>query len=93
MSPYDVLLADIREGVDLHYGPLGADPDLDLLLGDRAYADGLVRLAELGDLEATGILADAISGLAQAHVAGDARAAEDVWTGAAAAVRPRSGLV
>ena len=43
------------------------EPDLALLAGDRLYALGLERLAELGDLEAVAVLADVISLAAQAH--------------------------
>ena len=76
---YERLLADIAQGARLHYGEHSADPDLDLLLGDQHYADGLSRLAALGDLEATAELADVISLVAQAHAAGDKQLAEAVW--------------
>ena len=55
----------IREGELLHYGaprlfgPI--EPDLALLAGDRLYALGLARLAELGDVEAVSELADVIA--------------------------------
>jgi hypothetical protein len=55
------------------------DPDLSLLAGDRLYALGLARLAELGDLDAVGELADVISLAAQAHAEGDAERAAAVW--------------
>ena len=46
----------IREGELLHYGAprlfAAIEPDLALLAGDRLYALGLARLAELGDVEA-----------------------------------------
>ena len=51
------------------------DPDLALLAGDRLYALGLARLAELGDLEAVAELADVISLAAQAQAEGDAERA------------------
>ena len=50
------VLEAIREGYLQHYGEgrvvRTADPDLALLAGDRLYALGLARLAELGDLDA-----------------------------------------
>ena len=55
------------------------DPDLALLAGDRLYALGLARLAELGDLDAVAELADVISLAAQAQAEGDAERAEAVW--------------
>ena len=62
------------------------DPDLALLAGDRLYALGLARLAELGDLDAVAELADVISLAAQAHAEGDAERAAAVWAAGAAAV-------
>ena len=60
-----LLVEAIREGYLLHYGEGRVlrpdDPDLALLAGDRLYALGLARLAELGDLEAVAALADVIS--------------------------------
>ena len=80
----------ILEGSLLHYGAprlvRGADPDLALLLGDQLYALGLVRLAELGDLEAVAELADLISLLAQAQSASDPRLADAIWQAGAAAI-------
>ena len=67
------------------------DPDLALLAGDRLYALGLARLAELGDLDAVAELADVISLAAQAHAEGDAERAAAVWTAGAAAVGHGSG--
>ena len=65
------------------------DPDLALLAGDRLYALGLARLAELGDLEAVAVLADVISRAAQAHAEGDpARGERRLGGGRAAARRP-----
>jgi len=55
------------------------DPDLSLLAGDRLYAIGLARLAELGDLAAVSELADVISLAAQAHAEGDAERAASIW--------------
>jgi hypothetical protein len=87
---YELLLEMILEGSLLHYGAprlvRDADPDLALLLGDQLYALGLVRLAELGDLDAVAELADLISLLAQARAASDARLADAVWQAGAAAI-------
>ena len=55
------------------------DRDLGLLAGDRLYALGLARLAERGDIRAVEILADLISGCAQAHAEGDPARAERAW--------------
>ena len=80
---YSVLVEAIREGELLHYGQgrvvRPVDPDLALLAGDRLYALGLARLAELGDLEAVGVLADVISTCAQSHAEGDLAAARSAW--------------
>ncbi len=83
---YEQLLRDIGEGVRLHYGDPGADPDLALLQGDLLYARGLVTLAQLGDLDATAELADVISLIAAAHAAGDAELAAAVWRSGTLAV-------
>ena len=81
---FDLLFEAIREGYLLHYGQPRAvrtdDPDLALLAGDRLYALGLARLAELGDLEAVRLLADAISECARLHAEGRGGEAEGVWT-------------
>ena len=80
---YALLVEAIREGYLLHYASGRVvrpdDPDLSLLAGDRLYALGLARLAELGDLEAVGELADVISLAAQAHAEGDPERATAVW--------------
>ena len=87
---YELLLEMILEGSLLHYGAPrlvhGTDPDLALLLGDQLYALGLVRLGELGDLDAVGELADLISLLAQAQAASDPRLADAIWQAGAAAI-------
>jgi hypothetical protein len=83
---YEQLLGDIADAVRLHYSYDGEDPDLALLDGDRLYARGLCTLAELGDLEATAELADVISLIASARVAGDAELADAVWAGGVVAV-------
>ena len=87
---YALLVEAIVEGYLQHYG-IGrvvrpADPDLALLAGDRLYALGLARLAELGDLDAVAELADVISLVAQAHAEGDADRAAAVWAAGVDAV-------
>jgi hypothetical protein len=80
---YALLVEAIREGYLLHYASgrvvRPEDPDLSLLAGDRLYALGLARLAELGDLDAVAELADVISLAAQAHAEGDPDRARAVW--------------
>jgi hypothetical protein len=80
----------IYEGYLQHYGSGRVvspdDPDLALLAGDRLFALGLARLAELGDLPAIAELADVISLSAQAHAEGDAARAEATWAAGVAAV-------
>jgi hypothetical protein len=81
---YPLLVEAIREGYLLHYGAGRVvrtdDPDLALLAGDRLYALGLARLADLGDLEGVGILADVISRSAQAHAQDDPAEADRAWS-------------
>jgi hypothetical protein len=71
---YALGLETIYEGYLVHYGRprLFAPPDSDaaLLLGDYLYAHGLVRIAELGDLEAIRRLADLISRCAHLRAEG-----------------------
>lgn len=82
----------VREGYLLHYQPDGVrlvdttDPDLALLAGDRLYALGLARLAEMGDLDAVAELTDVIALCAGAHAAGAGDLADAVWEAGAAAV-------
>ena len=87
---YALLVEAIYEGYLQHYGAGRVvrpdDPDLALLAGDRLFALGLARLAELGDLAAVAELADVISLAAQAHAEGDAERAEAGWAAGAAAV-------
>src|SRR5919206_1202639 len=87
---YGLLLEAIREGYEQHYGTgrvvRTADPDLALLAGDRLYALGLARLAELGDLEAVAELADVISLGAQAQAEEDPARAAAAWEAGALAV-------
>ena len=87
---YEELVEAIYEGYLQHYGEGRVlqpdDPDLALLAGDRLYALGLARLAELGDLEAVDVLAGVISRAAQAHAEGDPDAARAAWEAGARAV-------
>jgi hypothetical protein len=70
---YALLVEAIFEGYLQHYGAGRVvrpdDPDLALLAGDRLFALGLARLAELGDLAAVAELADVISCAGVAAVA------------------------
>ena len=93
---YAELVEAIYEGYLQHYGEgrvlRPADPDLALLAGDRLYALGLARLAELGDLVAVEVLAGVISRAAQAHAEGEPAAAQAAWEAGARAVgHPRGG--
>ncbi len=91
---YPLLVEAIREGYLQHYGAgrvlQPEDPDLALLAGDRLYALGLERLAELGDLQAVAELADVIALCAQAHAEGDEARAEAIWEAGRAGDRDRS---
>jgi len=77
------VLEAVYEGYLLHYGRprafAGMDPDLRLLAGDALYALGLSRLAERGDLEAVGHLADLISDAARAQAEGRSDDADRLW--------------
>jgi hypothetical protein len=87
---YAVLVEAIFEGYLQHYGDgrvlRPSDPELALLAGDRLYALGLSRLADLGDLDAIAVLADAISDCARAHAEGRGADAGVIWDRAAAAI-------
>jgi hypothetical protein len=89
-NDYALLVEAIYEGYLQHYGAGRVvrpdDPDLALLAGDRLFALGLARLAELGDLAAVAELADVISLSAQAHAEGDPKRAAAIWAAGAAAV-------
>jgi hypothetical protein len=89
-ADYALLVEAIVEGYLQHYGTGRVvrpdDPDLALLAGDRLYALGLARLAELGDLAAVAELADVISLAAQAHAEDDPERAGAIWDAGAAAV-------
>jgi len=67
-------LETIYEGYLVHYGRprlfAPPDPDAALLLGDYLYAHGLVRIAELGELDAIRRLADLISRCARLRAEG-----------------------
>ena len=84
---YALLVETIFEGYLQHYGEgrvvRPSDPELGLLAGDRLYALGLSRLAELGDLPAVAELADLISRCAQAQAEGRPEEAETAWAHAA----------
>ena len=77
------VLEAVYEGYLLHYGEprafTGMDPDLRLLAGDALYAQALARLAELGDMDAVGELADLISLCAWAEAEGRRDLAERLW--------------
>ena len=66
---YGLGLETIYEGYLVHYGQPRlfepADADTALLLGDYLYAHGLVRIAEVGSVEAVADLAELISLCAQ----------------------------
>jgi hypothetical protein len=66
---YALGLETIYEGYLVHYGRprlfAPADADTALLLGDYLYAHGLVRIAEVGGVEAVADLAELISLCAQ----------------------------
>ena len=67
-------LETIYEGYLVHYGTSRLfdpqDPDVALLLGDYLYAHGLVRIAELDDVEAIRELAELISRCAHLRAEG-----------------------
>jgi hypothetical protein len=93
-AEYAFLAEAIREGYELHYGSprvvVTDDDDLALLAGDRLYALGLARLAELGDLEGVAVLAGIISASARAHAEGLAENAATAWAHGLAALSGRS---
>ena len=68
-EPYALGLETIYEGYLLHYGRprlfAPVDGDTALLLGDYLYAHGLVRIAEVGTVDAVADLAALISLCAQ----------------------------
>jgi hypothetical protein len=94
-NEYALLVEAIFEGYLQHYGSGRVlqpdDPDLALLAGDRLFALGLARLAELGDLAAVAELADVISLAAQAHAEEDPERADAIWGAGVAAVAHGGG--
>jgi hypothetical protein len=94
-AEYELLIAAIYEGYELHYSPARAretsEADLALLKGDELYARGLARLVALGDLLAVAELADVITLTALAHGAGDGELAAAIWDAGARAVGWGSG--
>jgi len=89
-AEYELLVEAIREGYLLHYAAgrvvSSDDADLALLAGDQLYAIGLAELADLGDLDAVGELADVISLTAAAQAVADEELAEAVWEAGVVAV-------
>ena len=91
-AEYAVLVECVREGYLLHYEEprivVGTDADLALLAGDYLYAQGLERLASLGDLPAIRQLSDLISLSAQVHVREDEppEASGALWLAAMVAI-------
>jgi hypothetical protein len=81
------VLEAVYEAYLLHYGEprafVGMDPDLRLLAGDALYAQGLARLADLGDMEAVSELADLISLCAWAESVDRRDVAEALWDASA----------
>jgi hypothetical protein len=81
------VLEAVYEAYLLHYAEprafVGMDEDLRLLAGDALYAQGLARLAELGDMEAVSELADLISLCAWAESAGRRDLADGLWDASA----------
>ena len=91
---YALGLETIYEGYLVHYGtPRLFDPqdlDIALLLGDYLYAHGLVRIAELGDVEAIRELAELISACAHLRAEG-APGDGEVWADTAARLGGNGG--
>ena len=84
-AEYALVVEAVREGYLCHYGSSrildDPDPDLALLAGDLFYAIGIRGLADLDDLESTGILSDLIRLAAELQAAGQADQAEALWIG------------
>jgi len=84
----------IYEGYLVHYGCsrlfAPADDDTALLLGDYLYAQGLVRVAETGDVAAVADLAELISLCGQARA--DGGGGDGAAWAATAALLGRGGL-
>jgi hypothetical protein len=84
---YGLGLETIYEGYLVHYGSsrlfAPVDDDTALLLGDYLYAHGLVRIAEVGSVEAVADLAELISLCAQLR-ADQAPGDGEAWAASAA---------
>ena len=84
---YALGLETIYEGYLLHYGRprlfAPVDADTALLLGDYLYAHGLVRVAEVGTVDAVSDLAELISLCAQLR-ADDSGGDGEAWAASAA---------
>jgi hypothetical protein len=84
---YALGLETIYEGYLLHYGRprlfAPGDADTALLLGDYLYAHGLVRVAEVGTVEAVSDLAELISLCAQLR-ADESGGDGETWAASAA---------
>lgn len=82
---YAFVVEAVREGYLCHYGRSRIldqpDADLALLAGDLFYAIGIRGLADLDDLESTGILSDLIRVAAELQAAGQPDLAETLWLG------------
>lgn len=87
---YSLVVECVREGYLLHYGAsrilAGHDMDLALLAGDYLYAQGIDRLAALGDITAIHELSDLISLAAEAQAEGRDDLAGPLWLAATVAV-------
>ena len=87
-------LETIYEGYLVHYGRPRlvepADGDTALVLGDYLYAQGLARIASIGDVGAVGDLAELISLCAQTRA--DGRPGDGVAWAATASVLGRARL-
>jgi hypothetical protein len=81
-AQYALGLETIYEGYLVHYGRsrlfAPADEDAALLLGDYLYAHGLVRIAELGRVDAVQELAELISRCAHLRAEGE-RGDGEAW--------------
>jgi hypothetical protein len=86
-------LETIYEGYLVHYGAPRlfepADPDTALLLGDYLYAHGLVRIADVGDVDAVADLSELISLSSQLR-AEDAEGDGPLWAATAALLGRRA---
>lgn len=84
----------VHEGWRLHAGDpehpprvvQTPDEDLALLAGDRLYALGLAKLADMGDLESVAVLADVIAQAARAGAEGRQNAAIAAFQDGAVAI-------